>query len=138
MISKKAMFERPPPGPGLVTVTEAVPATATSETTMVAVNRVLATNVVVLGLPFHFTIDPGKKPMPFTVRVNPAPPGVALSGISGWLIAGTGATPVPLRVTVWGLPEALSVMVTVPVRVPAAVGVNVTLMVQVRAALLSR
>src|SRR5271155_1789207 len=35
------------------------------------------------------------------------------------------ATPVPLRATVCGLPVALSVNVIVPLRVPAAVGVNV-------------
>jgi hypothetical protein len=36
----------------------------------------------------------------------------------------------PSKVTVCGLPAALSVMVTAPVRVPVAVGVNVTLIVQ--------
>ena len=40
------------------------------------------------------------------------------------------AAPVPVRLTVCGLPAALSVMVTAAVRVPVAVGVNVTLMVQ--------
>jgi hypothetical protein len=40
------------------------------------------------------------------------------------------AAPVPVRLTDCGLPEALSVMLRVPVRVPDAVGVNVTLMVQ--------
>ena len=45
--------------------------------------------------------------------------------------AGALATaPVPVRLTVCGLPGALSVIVTVPVRVPVAVGVKVTLMVQ--------
>jgi hypothetical protein len=38
--------------------------------------------------------------------------------------------PVPLREIDCGLPEALSVIMIVPVRVPAAVGVNVTLIVQ--------
>jgi hypothetical protein len=38
--------------------------------------------------------------------------------------------PVPVRDTVCGLPEALSVMVRAPVRVPLAVGVKVTLTVQ--------
>ena len=38
--------------------------------------------------------------------------------------------PVPVRLTVCGLPAALSEMLTVAVRVPAAVGVNVTLIVQ--------
>ena len=40
------------------------------------------------------------------------------------------AVPVPVKLTVCGLPAALSVMVIVPVRVPVAVGVNVTLIVQ--------
>lgn len=38
--------------------------------------------------------------------------------------------PVPVSLTVCGLPLALSVMVMEPVRVPVAVGVNVTLIVQ--------
>ena len=44
----------------------------------------------------------------------------------------TGAVPVPLpeRLMTCGLPLALSVMVTAPVRVPVAVGVKVTLIVQ--------
>jgi len=41
-----------------------------------------------------------------------------------------GATPVPDKVTVCGLPLALSVTVIVPDWLPVAVGVNVTLMVQ--------
>ncbi len=41
-----------------------------------------------------------------------------------------GAIPVPLRLTLCGLFGALSVIDTVPVRVPVAVGVKVTLMVQ--------
>ena len=40
------------------------------------------------------------------------------------------AVPVPLRDTPCGLPEALSVRVSVPVREPAAVGVKVTFTVQ--------
>ena len=40
-------------------------------------------------------------------------------------------TPVPVSVTVCGLVDALSVMVTAPFRVPVAVGVKVTEMVQV-------
>ena len=41
-----------------------------------------------------------------------------------------GAAPVPVRLTVWVVGLTLSVIVKVPVRDPAAVGVNVTLMVQ--------
>src|SRR4051794_28252395 len=46
----------------------------------------------------------------------------------------TGAVPVPVRLTLWGLPAASSVTVRAPERVPMAVGVNVTLMVQLPAA----
>jgi hypothetical protein len=42
----------------------------------------------------------------------------------------SGGVVVPVSDTVCGLPVALSVMVKVPMRVPAAVGVNVTLKVQ--------
>jgi hypothetical protein len=42
----------------------------------------------------------------------------------------TGAVPVPVRLTVWAVGLALSVMVTTPVLVPAAVGLKVTLSVQ--------
>jgi hypothetical protein len=42
----------------------------------------------------------------------------------------SGGVVVPVSGTVCGLPGALSVMVKVPVRVPAIVGVNVTLIVQ--------
>ena len=41
-----------------------------------------------------------------------------------------GTVPVPLRLAVCGLPAALSVTLTVPVRVPVADGVKVTLMLQ--------
>ena len=41
-----------------------------------------------------------------------------------------GAVPVPERLTLCGLPVALSVRVTAAVRVPAAVGLKVTLIVQ--------
>lgn len=46
-----------------------------------------------------------------------------------------GAVPVPLSVTVWGLPDALSVIERVPPRLPVAVGVKVTLMMQLAPAL---
>ncbi len=44
--------------------------------------------------------------------------------------AGVELRPVPVRGTVWGLPLALSEMLTLAVRVPLAVGVKVTLIVQ--------
>jgi hypothetical protein len=41
-----------------------------------------------------------------------------------------GMPPVPVSGSWWGLPGALSVIVTAPVRIPVAVGVKVTLSVQ--------
>ena len=46
------------------------------------------------------------------------------------LTAGANAAPVPVRLAVWGLLSALSLTVNVPVRIPDAVGVKVTLIVQ--------
>ena len=42
----------------------------------------------------------------------------------------TGTAPVPVRLTLWVVGLALSVMVTAPVLVPLAVGLKVTLRVQ--------
>jgi hypothetical protein len=42
----------------------------------------------------------------------------------------TGRIPLPLRLTTCGLPEALSVIVSAPVLLPVAVGVKLTLTVQ--------
>jgi len=41
-----------------------------------------------------------------------------------------GAVPVPVKLTIWGLPLALSVSVRLPERLPVAAGVNVTLITQ--------
>jgi hypothetical protein len=41
-----------------------------------------------------------------------------------------GAVPVPVRLALWGLPLALSAMLTEAARLPLADGVKVTLMVQ--------
>lgn len=76
--------------------------------------------------------------MPVLVRVTVC---AALAVFKVWLAkvrlelerltAGAVAfAPVPVRVIVCGEPAALSAMVTEAVRVPVAVGVNVTLMVQ--------
>jgi hypothetical protein len=47
---------------------------------------------------------------------------------------GAGVTPVPLRETLCGLPVALSLILTLALRLPEAVGLNVTVMVQLAAA----
>lgn len=54
-----------------------------------------------------------------------------LSPVGESVTAGAfGAVPTPVKLTVCGLPPALSVMVIEPLRVPVPVGVKVTFMVQ--------
>jgi len=56
------------------------------------------------------------------------------SSFAGVRVA-SGATAVPERAMAWGLPAASSVMVSVPASVPADMGANVTLIVQLAPAL---
>src|SRR2546427_1466017 len=87
-------------------------------------------------------LDCAGKPLQIksTVPVNP-PEGMTVSVkltespattvTEGGEAASVNVLPVPpTRFTVWGLPGALSAIVIPPFRLPAAVGVNVTLMVQ--------
>src|SRR5438874_7286086 len=90
LTGRNTTFDEPPPGLGFITVIEPVFAVAMSDARMLAVNCELLTKVVVRALPFQFTEAPETNPVPFTVSVNPAPPGAAASGTSGWLISGTG------------------------------------------------
>jgi hypothetical protein len=47
-----------------------------------AFTEVAVTYVVVRGEPFQFMVDPETNFVPVTVRVKPAPPAVALEGVS--------------------------------------------------------
>jgi len=60
----------PPPGIGLNTVTDAVPALAMSGAGTDAVSEVALTNVVVRAVPFHFTTEVLTKFVPASVSVN--------------------------------------------------------------------
>jgi hypothetical protein len=70
----------------------------------------------------------GAGPLNVTVPVEEVPP-VTIVGFRLTEL-GTGSEPVPVRLTDCGLPAALSVIVRAALRVPVAVGVNVTLMLQ--------
>ena len=70
LMAKARLFEVPPPGAGLVTVTSAEPVLTISSARMVAVTCVELTNVVARALPLKFTTAPETKPVPFTVRVQ--------------------------------------------------------------------
>jgi hypothetical protein len=123
--------EVPPPGVGFITVTDAFLAVAMWPAGTEAVTFVPLSYVVVSPVPFHRTVEVGTKSVPVTVRVNAAPPAVALEGESA-LSVGTGlAVPVPVKLTAWGLLEALLVKFSEALRLPVAEGVNVTLTVHV-------
>jgi hypothetical protein len=86
---KLTAAEVPPPGAGFVTVTGKLPTVAMSAAVIAAVTCAALTKVVVLALPLNFTAEVDTKPVPFTVRVNAAPPAVAPFGDSE-VIVGAG------------------------------------------------
>jgi hypothetical protein len=92
---KNATLEAPPPGAGLITVTDAVVAFATSDDRIEAVSCAWFTKCVVRGLPFQFTTEVETNPVPFTVNVKPEPPGMVAIGTRGWLMSGTGFAMAP-------------------------------------------
>jgi len=65
-----------------VTVTCATPPQARSEAVIVAVSCVVLAKLVVLELPFHFTVEPAVKPVPLTVSVVAAAGALAEKGES--------------------------------------------------------
>ena len=89
-------LEVPPPGAGVFTVTLAVPALATSEARMEAVNCVGLTKFVVRTAPFQRTLEPLTKFEPLTVSVKAASPAVFEVGLSE-IKAGEGLTTVRER-----------------------------------------
>ena len=82
-------FDVPPPGAGLTTVIDAVPAVATRDAGTVAVSCVEETNVVASVVAFHFTVEVETKFVPFTVMVNDEHPAGYEFGLSE-VVVGTG------------------------------------------------
>src|SRR5262249_20432840 len=107
------------PPHGVTTVIEAEPAETIREAGTVAVSCVPLTNVVVSGLPFHLTVEPETKLVPFTVNANCALPAVAQVGLSEVIVGGALIVSVNIAVPV---PLAL-VALSVTLVTPAAVGV---------------
>src|ERR671924_543409 len=91
-------FDVPPPD-GFITVTVAEPAAATSLAPMLAVSWVALTNVVARAAPFHCTVEPATKFVPFTVSVNAPLPAATLVGdieLKAGGFGGGGAAPPPI------------------------------------------
>jgi hypothetical protein len=119
----------------VVTVTVAVIAPAPFGVNMPGVTVQLAA----CGAPWHVTVTAWLNPpvgVTLTVKFAGCPPVVLTEFVDVVIekFPALAAEAVPVRLTICGLPEALSVMLTVPVRVPVAVGLNVTLITQFPAA----
>src|SRR4029453_1931483 len=80
VIVKVCAVDTPPPGVGVNTVTDAVPAVAMSVAGIAAVSWVALTTVVVRAAPFHRTTELATKFDPVTVSVNAGPPAAVLDG----------------------------------------------------------
>ena len=127
---KVSVFDVPPPGVGLNTVTGKGPALATSVARMLAVTWLALTYVVMRALPLKLTTELLMNSDPLTVSVKAPEPAVALEGLS-IVIAGTGLfVPAALIVKFTGVeivppPGAGSVTVTaaVPAFVMALAGI---------------
>ena len=119
LMVKVELLDVPPPGVGLNTVTCPVPDFAISPARIAAFTCVALTYVVVRLEPFHCTTDPLMNPVPFTVRVNAAPPAVAEAGDSV-LIVGTGFAALMVNAELPEVPPPGVGLETVTGAVPAA------------------
>lgn len=86
-LKSRAPFD-PPPGPGLLTLTAKLPAVAMSGAVTAIVTCVELLNVTVLALPLNVPVAPFTKLEPVMVKLNAAPPTVALLGESDVSVAG--------------------------------------------------
>src|SRR5207248_9676471 len=109
-------FDVPPPGAGLTTVIDAVPAVATRDAGTVAVSCVEETKVVARGAPFQFTVEVETNLVPFTVKVKSALPAVLQVGLID-VVVGTGLLIV--NVTEFDVPPAGGGLTIVLDAVPA-------------------
>jgi hypothetical protein len=73
--------DRPPDVPGVDTVMLARPEALISDAITASVNWVELTNVVVLDVPFHNTVEPEVNPLPFTVKTIPVDPATITAGV---------------------------------------------------------
>ncbi len=95
---KVTVFEIPPDGNGLNTVTAAVPPETMSCAEIMAVSCVGFKKAVARLTPFHCTIDVGMKLSPLTVREKAGPPAKISEGAIKVTIGGIGAPCGPLDV----------------------------------------
>jgi hypothetical protein len=114
---KLAAAEVPPPGVEFDTVTESVPAVATSIAGMDPVSIVELTNVVDTGLPPKLISESASKPDPLTERVRAGLPTPALVGE---MLFKTGSGLLTVKVDAVEVPPSGAGFVTVTEKEPAA------------------
>ena len=118
VIVKVSGLEVPPPGEGLNTVTCAVPVAAMSAAVMETRSCVALEKTVVRFDPFHRTVAPETKPVPFTVRLNAAVPATAVDGANE-VIVGTGLDVEIVNVMAFEVPPPGAGLNTVTCALPA-------------------
>jgi hypothetical protein len=100
--------------PGFSTVTLAVPGDAISVAEIEAVNWVVLIGLVGSEVPFHCTKELFTKPVPFTIKVNPADPAAAKPGDRLERAKGAAAFIVNVRVLEVTGPGFCTVTLAVP------------------------
>ena len=118
---RETALEVPPPGAGLVTVTEDAPAVVTSVARIAAVSCVALTNVVARGLPLKFTTELLTNFVPLTVSVNAPEPARSLAGCNEVSVGNGLLAAVIVKGTAFDIPPPGAGLVTVTVGVPAEV-----------------
>ena len=118
MMLKLAVFEVPPPGDGLKTVTAALPGLERSLVGIEAVIWVALTNTVARSAPFQRTTDAAMKPLPLTVRTNAEPPATADVGLM-LLRVGAGFAAMMLKLAALEVPPPGEGLKTVTAALPA-------------------
>ena len=113
---KVCAVDGPVVGAGLLAVTLNVPAVAISVAGIDAVTCVALTKVAGMEFPLKEIVPPVMKPVPLTVRVNVAPPTIALAGESE-VIVGIGLFTV--NAVAVDVPPPGPGLVTVTLNVPA-------------------
>jgi hypothetical protein len=121
--------DRPPDVPGVDTVMLARPEALISDAITASVNCVELTNVVVLDVPFHNTVEPEVNPLPFTVNTIPVDPATIMAGVRllsiGALDTGAATVTVTAAALLVGVAALASVTVKLKLSDPAKPAVGV-------------
>src|SRR6267143_1582181 len=116
-------------GGSIIPIAEMLTAEVTGVTPSVGVTGLTGVHVTGIVVPVQVTVTAWLKP-PSGVMVTLKLPVLPFLTVTVPGAVNVKSQPVPVNGTVCGLPPALSVIVSVPVRAPNAVGANVTLILQ--------